>query len=108
MHPRTLQRPEMSGSLPVFELGQTEMTIAEIRESLAREIERIPDDRLGEVFNVLHYFRIGLESTACPAAPAKRHRPSARLAGQGARLRGDDMIPAIPLEDWGGLYEKAI
>jgi len=75
------------------------MPATEIRQQLVREIARIPDDRLDEVFDVLHYFRLGLESSAHPPA-SLHHRPSPRLAGQGARLNGDDMAPAIPLEDW--------
>jgi len=77
------------------------------RQQLVSEIERIPDDRLDEVFDVLHYFRLGLESSARPAAPTRRRQPSPRLARQGARLNGDDMAPAIPQEDWGSLYEGA-
>jgi hypothetical protein len=77
------------------------MTTSEIRQKLAHEIDRIPDEHLVEVLDVLHYFRLGLESSAKP--PAHR-RPSPRLAGQGARLSGDDMAPAIPPEDWGDLY----
>lgn len=81
------------------------MTATEIRQQLVREIAHIPDDRLDEVFDVLHYFRLGLESSVRSAAPAKRRQPSPRLARQGARLHGDDMAPAIPLEDWGSLYQ---
>lgn len=33
-----------------------------------------------------------------------RRKPSPRLANQGARLLGNDMTPAIPLQDWGDLY----
>ena len=36
--------------------------------------------------------------------PAKRRKPSPRLAHQGASLQGDDMQPVIPLADWGSLY----
>jgi hypothetical protein len=32
------------------------------------------------------------------------HRPSTRLAGQGARLHGDDIAPAFSPEEWGDLY----
>ncbi|MBK1642146.1 hypothetical protein CKO12_09705 [Chromatium okenii] len=32
--------------------------------------------------------------------PVKRRQPSPRLANQGARLQGDDIQPAIALEDW--------
>jgi hypothetical protein len=83
--------------------GDPNMTTAEIRQQLASEIDRIPDDRLGEVFDVLHYFRLGLEASSRPSGH-RRHRPSSRLAGQGARLNGDLMAPAIPLDDWGDLY----
>ena len=83
------------------------MTTTEIRQQLVREIDRIPDDRLGEVFDVLHYFRLGLEFSARPVEPVRRRQPSARLARQGARLNGDDMAPAIPLEDWGSFHEGA-
>ena len=81
------------------------MTTTEIRRKLAQEIDSIPDERIAEVFDVLHYFRLGLESSAHPAT--RRRRPSPRLAGQGAHLQGDDMAPAIPLEDWGELYRGA-
>lgn len=39
--------------------------------------------------------------------PAKRRKPSPRLANQGARLQGDDLAPAIPLADWGAIYGDA-
>ena len=83
------------------------MPATEIRQQLVNEIERIPDDRLNEVFDVLHYFRLGLESSARPTTPARQRLPSPRLAHQGARLNGDDMPPAIPQEDWGDLYQGA-
>jgi len=83
------------------------MSASVSRQQLVSEIERIPDDRLDEVFDVLHYFRLGLESSARPATPTQHRQPSPRLARQGARLNGDDMAPAIPQEDWGGLYEGA-
>ncbi len=82
------------------------MTTTEIRQRLALEMNRIPDDRLREVFDVLHYFRLGLESAAGPMT-IRRRRPSPRLAWQGARIHGDDLAPAIPLGDWGNLFEKA-
>ena len=75
------------------------------RQQLVNEIQHIPDDHLDKVFDVLHYFRLGLESSARPAAPTQHRQPSPRLARQGARLNGDDMAPAIPQEDWGALYE---
>jgi hypothetical protein len=37
----------------------------------------------------------------------QRRKPSPRLANQGAQLHGDDMAPAIPLADWGAIYNSA-
>jgi hypothetical protein len=34
----------------------------------------------------------------------QRRKPSPRLANQGATLHGDDMQPAIPVEEWGDLF----
>jgi hypothetical protein len=41
------------------------------RQQLVSEIERIPDNHLDEVFDVLHYFCLGLESLARPAVPTQ-------------------------------------
>lgn len=82
------------------------MTSSEIRQRLAHEIDHIPDDRLPEVLDVLHYFRLGLESANRPENKPTRRQPSPRLARRGARLLGDDMAPAIPLEDWGSLFAE--
>jgi hypothetical protein len=30
------------------------------RERLLQEINRIPDDRLSEIYEILHYFRLGV------------------------------------------------
>ena len=81
------------------------MTTTQLREQVIQEIDRIPADRLGEVYTVLHFFRVGIESSTEQESPAPRRRPSPRLAHGGARLIGDDLAPAIPLEDWGKLYE---
>ena len=80
------------------------MHILHLREQLSQEIARIPDDRLGEVFSVVHFFRLGLESIAGDSPSPKRRSPSPRLANQGAQLLGDDQEPAITLEEWGSLY----
>jgi hypothetical protein len=37
-------------------------------------------------------------------AGPQRHKPSARLAGKGAKLHGDDLAPAFSQEEWGDLY----
>lgn len=33
------------------------------------------------------------------------HKPSPRLAGQGAKLHGDDVAPAFSQDEWGELYQ---
>ena len=33
-----------------------------LREQLITEIQRIPDSRLQEIFDVIHFFRLGLDS----------------------------------------------
>jgi hypothetical protein len=38
------------------------MTSNQLREKLREEILNIPDSRLQEVFDFIHYFRLGLES----------------------------------------------
>lgn len=35
-----------------------------LREKLAEEIRQIPDAKLPEVLGVIHYFRVGVESSA--------------------------------------------
>jgi hypothetical protein len=37
--------------------------------------------------------------------PRRRRQPSPELAWRGAYLSGDDLEPAIPLEDWGELFQ---
>jgi hypothetical protein len=37
--------------------------------------------------------------------PQRRHQPSPELAGRGAHLLGDDIEPAISLEDWGEIFQ---
>lgn len=39
-----------------------------------------------------------------PRASCPKHKPSLKLAYQGAKLLGDDLAPAIALEEWGDLY----
>ncbi|MBF0623845.1 MAG: hypothetical protein HQL82_03455 [Magnetococcales bacterium] len=92
------------------------MIPSRLREQLSQEIEKIPDDRLGEVLTVLRSYlpppsidesRIATVTvTTVPDADPKpkRRRPSPLLANQGARLIGDDIEPVLPLEDWGTLY----
>lgn len=47
-----------------------------------------------------------MEDRKAPSMPHRR-KPSPRLANQGASLQGDDMSPAIPLEDWGPHYSES-
>ncbi len=39
------------------------------------------------------------------AVPLPRHKPSPMLAFQGAKLPGDDVAPAIGIEEWGELFQ---
>lgn len=41
-----------------------------------------------------------------PRASCPKHKPSPKLAYQGAKLLGDDLAPAIALEKWGDLYRN--
>ncbi|MGH8558291.1 MAG: hypothetical protein ACRESZ_12685 [Methylococcales bacterium] len=41
-----------------------------------------------------------------PGAAFPRHKPSPKLAYQGAKLLGDDLAPAIALEEWGDLFRN--
>ena len=37
------------------------MTSTQLREKLRNEIKEIPDSRLQEIYDVIHFFRLGLE-----------------------------------------------
>jgi hypothetical protein len=50
------------------------MTSMELRERLIDEIQRIPDTRIAEVFDLIHFFRIGLA-----AAPAVAETPGSMI-----------------------------
>jgi hypothetical protein len=41
--------------------GVTDMNTTLEREKLIAELNRIPDDKLAEVYPILHYYRLGLE-----------------------------------------------
>lgn len=41
---------------------QGEMSVSMGREKLFEEINLIPEDRLDEIYEILHYFRLGLEA----------------------------------------------
>ena len=51
------------------------MTTIELRERLLDEIQRIPDTRIAEVFDLIHFFRIGLA-----AVPPRAETPEAMIA----------------------------
>ena len=39
------------------------MSLSTKKAKVLREINLIPEDRLSEIYNVLHYFRLGLEAS---------------------------------------------
>ena len=45
-----------------------------IQEQLIEEIKLIPEDRLTEIYDLIHYFRLGLKQDAT-VAPIKSERP---------------------------------
>jgi hypothetical protein len=49
-------------------LQKDAMSAPTVRDRLITEIQRIPDTHLEEVFNLLHFFRIGLETSQRPPA----------------------------------------
>jgi hypothetical protein len=45
------------------------MTSTQLREKLREEIRNLPDSRLQEVFDFIHFFRLGVQSEARRVAP---------------------------------------
>lgn len=45
-----------------------------IQDQLIEEIKLIPEDRLPEIYDLIHYFRLGLKQDST-AAPIKSERP---------------------------------
>ena len=45
------------------------MTSTQLREKLREEIHSLPDSYLQEVFDFIHFFRLGVEKETPPAAP---------------------------------------
>jgi hypothetical protein len=45
------------------------MTATQLRDKLGEEIRGIPDSRLQEVFDLIHFFRLGLEREASQGRP---------------------------------------
>lgn len=39
------------------------MTLSVTKDKLINEISLLPEDKLGEVYNFIHYFRLGTEKT---------------------------------------------
>ncbi len=48
------------------------MTSTQLREKLRDEIGEIPDSRLQEIYDVIHFFRLGLEKEAPKKSDAMR------------------------------------
>lgn len=59
---------------------------------------QLPKQYWGQVVEII-VLRKGTEF------PITRHRPSPKLANQGAKLLGDDIAPAFAAEEWGELFE---
>ena len=62
---------------------------------------KLPQPRPPGPARVIVLFDTDQESRTEPT----RHRPSLRLADQGARLHGDDITPAFAPEEWGEIYQ---
>lgn len=60
------------------------MKTSTIREKLFDEISRIPDEKMPEIFDFLHHFRLGLESKS--SNPQK----TLQLAGSWSDMSEDD------------------
>jgi hypothetical protein len=45
------------------------MTASELRNQLQHEIRDLPDSRLQEVYDLIHFFRLGLEREQGPSQP---------------------------------------
>jgi len=43
------------------------------REKVLEEVHRIPEDKLAEVYAILHYFRLGIEASRDPMRSVMRY-----------------------------------
>ena len=59
------------------------MSTPSLHDRLADEIGKIPESRLAEVFDFIHYFRLGLETTGKDAKPSPDIDPIAAFCGSG-------------------------
>ena len=62
--------------------------IAQVREKVYQEIEQIPLNRLSELYQFIHDFRLGLESA--PIAPISDTHPILAFAGSWGDFPNDD------------------
>jgi len=54
-----------------------------LQDRLAEEIRKIPEARLAEVFDFVHYFRLGLEAAGQAPIPDSDKDPIAAFCGSG-------------------------
>ena len=64
------------------------MTSMELRERLLDEIQRIPDTRIAEIFDLIHFFRIGL--AAAPPVAETTDSMIAKFAGCWSDMQDQD------------------
>ncbi len=62
---------------------------------------KLPQGRPSGPARVIVLFESDWEDPPQP----RKHRPSARLANQGATLHGDDIAPAFSQYEWGEMYQ---
>jgi len=59
------------------------MSAHSLQNLLTEEIRKIPESRLAEVFDFVHYFRLGLEAAETPARPSASDDAIAAFCGSG-------------------------
>ncbi|MDD5503570.1 MAG: hypothetical protein PHH26_08970 [Candidatus Thermoplasmatota archaeon] len=59
------------------------MSAHSLQDLLTEEIRKIPESRFAEVFDFVHYFRLGLEAAETPARPAIENDAIAAFCGSG-------------------------
>jgi hypothetical protein len=58
-----------------------------LQEKILKELEGIPETKLAELYDIIHYFRIGLEQETC-------ENPTMKLAGAWTDMR-DDLFESL-------------
>ncbi len=53
--------------------------MASIKEKLINEVKKIPEDKIAELYNVVHLFRVGVESKKKPVK--NRHCEAVKFFG---------------------------